>query len=91
MTDTEKRTIQCCCCDDKIEYEDIEEVNDAGWEETCHYGSVCNECVDDGYYRTCDECGQWHHDMDLKYVDDPEMDELCDDCLETMEKVKKDA
>jgi hypothetical protein len=94
MTDTTKNTIQCCHCDDKIEYEDIEEVDDAGWKLTCYYGSVCNHCVNDEYYRPCDECGEWHHDLDLTNLEDPHTgelcdNELCDDCLETMEKLKK--
>jgi hypothetical protein len=94
MTDSTKNTAQCCCCDVKFEYEDLEELDEAGWVESRMYGSVCDQCVDTGYYRPCGECGLYHHDIDLRLYEDPDTEdladeELCDDCLDTREKQQK--
>lgn len=47
--------------------------------ETVGYNYICNECLEDGYYNVCDDCGEWFSEDDLYYNERNDC-YYCEDC-----------
>lgn len=49
---------------------------------------MCDDCLED-YYRQCHDCGEYHREIRMVYVDSIE-DYVCRDCLEGAEAQEED-
>ena len=45
------------------------------------YGDVCNDCVENGHFYYCEDCSEWYHEDDIRYVESVDR-YVCDDCLD---------